>query len=76
MLRGIPKLDTARPEFAHLLTIDGRLAGIWKRTFTPREAGIDLRALRPLARADRAALGKATKRYGAYLEVPVTLSLR
>jgi hypothetical protein len=50
------------------------LNGIWKRTFTPRAAGIELQTYRPLAKAERTAVDKAVKRYEQFLELPVTLS--
>jgi hypothetical protein len=74
VLRNTPKPLPARPEFAHLLSIDGHLNGIWKRTFTPRAAGIELQTYRPLAKAERTAVDKAVKRYEQFLELPVTLS--
>ena len=74
VLRSTPKPLPARPEFAHLLSIDGHLNGIWKRTFTPRTAGIELQTYRPLAKAERAAVDKAVKRYAGFLKLPVMLS--
>lgn len=64
-----------RPEFAHLLSIDGRLAGSWKRTFTARAAGIELRLFRPLKKPERTAVDAAVARYAAFLGVPVSLAV-
>jgi hypothetical protein len=64
-----------RPEFAHLLTIDGCLAGTWKRTFTPRTAGVELRTLRPLTKPERDSVDEAVARYEEFLKLPVTLTL-
>jgi hypothetical protein len=74
VLRGTPTTLGARPEFAHLLSIDGRLTGIWKRTFSARTAGIDLRTFRPLTKPERAAVDNAVKRYATFLGVPVTVA--
>ena len=75
VLQGTPKTLGVRPEFAHLLTIDGRLTGTWKRTFSPRDAGVDLRTFRPLTKPERTALNKTIARYSAYLQLPTTLSV-
>jgi Winged helix DNA-binding domain len=66
--------SSGRPEFAHLLTIDGRLAGSWKRTFGARAAGVELKTFRPLTKAERIAVDDAVERYAAFLGVPVALS--
>lgn len=68
--------NAGRPEVAHLLTIDGRLAGTWRRTFAPRmrTAGVELRTARTLTKAERAAVDDAIARYSAFLGVPVTLA--
>jgi hypothetical protein len=78
---GLPPPATAtgrvdpRPEFAHLLSIDGRLAGTWKRSFTPRTAGVDLRMFRPLKKPERTAIDAAVASYEEFLKLPVTLTL-
>jgi hypothetical protein len=75
VLRDTPKPLPVRPEFAHLLSIDGHLTGIWKRTFGARAAGVELQTYRPLAKAERTAVDKAVKRYAEFLKLPVTLSI-
>ena len=74
VLHGAPSNLGTRPEFAHLLSIDGRLTGTWKRTLSPRAAGVELRTFRPLTKAEHTAVDKAVKRYAEFLELPVTLS--
>jgi hypothetical protein len=70
----IPSRTEARPEFAHLVTIDGWLTGSWKRTTNGRTADVDLRAFRPLKKADRRAIDAAMERYRAFMGRPATLT--
>jgi hypothetical protein len=75
VLHGTPSNLGARPEFAHLLSIDGRLAGTWKRMLSPRASGVELRTFQPLTKAERTSVDKAVKRYAEFLKQPVTLSV-
>jgi hypothetical protein len=80
LLQGSPWAATAppprglRPEFAHLLTLDGWLAGSWKRTMATRRAAIVVRPFRRLKKPERAAVDEAVARYGTFLNMPVALS--
>jgi len=78
VLRGVPwgsdGWADVRPEFAHLLAIDGRLTGTWKRTFSARSAGVELQTFRPLKKPERAAVDDAVSRYSDFLGVPATLT--
>jgi hypothetical protein len=72
----LPALPSpVRPEFAHLLTIDGWLAGSWKRTTNGRTADIEVRSFRPLKKNERAALDAAVERYRAFMALPAKLTV-
>lgn len=74
-------LDTTRPsrrraldEYAHLLVIDGRLRGTWKRAPTSA-AEIRVRPFWPLTRNEVRALATEARRYGRFMDSPVTVSI-
>jgi hypothetical protein len=73
---GVRRLDPeSRDAYAHLLVIDGRLAGIWRRTLTTTAAGVEVVPYRALTRAERGAIEDAAGRYSAFLQVPVTVTM-
>jgi DNA glycosylase AlkZ-like len=63
-----------RQAFSHLLVIDGRIRGTWKRTLGTRTTGIEVRLLRPLNRAETRAAAAEAERFGAFVNAPVALS--
>jgi hypothetical protein len=73
-------LDGSRPSrrrpleaYAHLLVIEGRLRGTWRRG--PRSDGaIEVRPYRPLTRKESQALATEAARYGRFLGMPVVLA--
>jgi hypothetical protein len=71
----LPLLRPVRPEFAHLLTIDGWLAGIWKRTVNGRTADVEVRPFRPLKKPERSALDAAVERYRTFMDRPAKLTV-
>jgi DNA glycosylase AlkZ-like len=64
----------SRGEFAHLLLIDGRIRGTWKRSLGPRGSAIDVRLLRPLSRHETRVTAAEAERFGAFVNAPVTLN--
>jgi winged helix DNA-binding protein len=64
-----------RSEFAHLLTIDGKLRGTWKPTLTRASAHIEVRLFRPLNADEGRALAAEAARYGRFVAMPVNLSI-
>lgn len=56
---------------AYVIVVDGQLVGGWKRSATAKSVSIDLKLLVRLSAAERAALGAAARRYGAFLGAAV-----
>jgi Winged helix DNA-binding domain len=56
------------------LVVDGRSAGIWKRTYKDGEVVITSWPFNKLTATEERALTSAARRYGEFLELPVTLS--
>jgi hypothetical protein len=69
-----PRL-AVRHEFAHLLAIDGRIVGRWKRTLKPRQALVEAQPFRSLTTAEKQALDRAAAKYGRFLNMSVTVSI-
>lgn len=62
--------------FVHQLVIDGRVEGGWNQTTTAKTIAIDVTPYRSLSANHRKAIGAAADRYAAFLERPVTISIR
>ncbi len=63
----------AGAELAHLLIVNGRWLGSWKRSTDPRTCAVAVQPRRPLTKGEQRLLGAELARYGAFLEMPVTL---
>lgn len=61
-------------EFAHLLIVDGRWVGSWKRVIAARSAGIELWPRQKLSVRHRRLVNIEGERYGAFLNRPVQVS--
>jgi hypothetical protein len=57
--------------FSHIVVIDGRVAGTWKRTFQKRAVVLETDFFSPLTTAEKQAVQAAAARFGAFLELPV-----
>jgi len=62
--------------FAHVLTINGKVEGVWKRTISPRVLEIDLVTYRPLTDGEARRLKREADRYGRFLGLPADLRVR
>jgi hypothetical protein len=73
----VPKTATAivegRDAYGHVLVVNGRFAGIWRRRVAGGKLDLEAVPYRPLARDDVRALKAATQQLGAFLNVPATL---
>lgn len=56
-----------------VIILDGRIVGVWKRTFKKGAVVVVLTPFRPLAEAEKEAITGAAYQYGAFLEMPVVL---
>lgn len=66
----------ARSDFFYRpVVIGGKRAGTWRRTITTREAVLDANLFATLDATEMDALQAAADRYGAFLELPVTLKI-
>lgn len=63
------------PSLANMVTVDGRAVGGWKRTATKTAVAVAVKALRKLTRPERDALEQRVAAYGAFHQMPATLTL-
>lgn len=60
--------------FIATVVIDGRVAGLWKKTVRKSGVTITLDPFRPLTKTELKALEKPAARYGQFLGIPVTIA--
>ena len=60
--------------YGHILVIEGRVAGTWRRTLRKSEVAIETNTFAPLTRAESRAVAQAADRYGAFLGLPVVMT--
>ena len=65
---------TSRDLLAHILVIDGQVAGGWRRTLGTKGVAIGLAPVVPLTRAERGAVEEEAERYGRFMERTPTVS--
>lgn len=56
---------------AHVLLIDGQVAGVWKRSLSTTSVTVAFQPVVRLTRAQQRAVEKEARRYGRFLELPV-----
>jgi len=56
-----------RPIFGHVVLVNGRAQGTWKRELAKGEVRITVSMFRPLSKMEKARVGAAAKRYGDFL---------
>jgi hypothetical protein len=61
-------------QFPHLLAIDGRVRGNWRRTRYPQHIALEVRTFTPLSRAERDAVERHAVRYGAFVQNAIEIS--
>jgi len=54
--------------YAHFLTIDGRLAGTWRRVVTKDGVTITVRTMKPVSRSDKTLVAAAAERHAKFME--------
>ena len=59
--------------FAHIMIVDGRIVGGWKRTIQKNAVVIEINLLTHLTKTEQRAVAAAAERYGAFLGLPVSL---
>lgn len=59
--------------YANWLIVDGRYAGVWRRTVSRGRVTVSVRPFVTLSRTHRRALGNIVERYGAFLGLPAIL---
>jgi hypothetical protein len=67
-------LFQGRVIFPHAILLDGLLVGRWRTVMSARSGVVETQLSRPLDPAEEQALGDAVQRYGAFVEMPVTLA--
>jgi hypothetical protein len=60
--------------FHSTIVIDGRIAGVWKRTVKKNSLHITLEPFTPLSEIEQAGVAAAVERYGRFMELPVRLT--
>jgi hypothetical protein len=61
--------------YLHYLIVNGRLAGLWKRTLLPQSVAIEPLLFDLLTKAQQRALRQAAQPFGAFMGLPATLEL-
>jgi hypothetical protein len=59
--------------FSASIVVDGRIAGLWKRTLGKTSVALELQPFRTLPKSRLPALRAVVKRYGAFLGMPVEI---
>lgn len=57
-----------------VIIIEGRIAGTWKRVLKKNLVEIKLNPFRKFTKSESEAIEKAAKRYGAFMQLPVSIS--
>ena len=68
------KLERRESILAQSILVDGRIAGLWKRTLKKNEVVIELAPFGMLKRAQNQAVIEAAHEYGRFLELPIVLT--
>lgn len=63
-----------RPIFGHILVVDGRAAGTWRRELRKDEVVLMFSFFKPISAAARAAVAKAAKPYADYLQLKLRIA--
>jgi hypothetical protein len=59
--------------FAANIVINGRVAGLWKRSIDKHGIALDVTPLRPLKKQERTGIAAAAQRIGRFLDLPVRM---
>jgi hypothetical protein len=73
--KDVKKVNAGGGLLSSCIVLDGRVAGLWKRTLSPKAVTVNVRPFRPLTPREREALAKEAERYAAFLELPLKLVL-
>jgi hypothetical protein len=65
-----------RDAYAHLLCVEGRFGGVWKRAIGRARVDIEVAPYRPLSKALRDAAHEAAERHAAFLGLPPAITFR
>ncbi|XYH93524.1 winged helix DNA-binding domain-containing protein [Sorangium sp. So ce1128] len=57
------------------IVIDGRVAGVWRRTLARRRVAIEANPFEPISKKEQQAVAAAARRYGEFLDLEVELTL-
>jgi hypothetical protein len=60
--------------FAHMIVMNGRIIGTWKRTLAKSAVRVEAKFLHPPSASEQSALNVALERYGEFLGLPVTIT--
>jgi hypothetical protein len=72
----VPSGSHGGVRFQHALIVAGQVAGTWRMRRSPERVSVDIFPLRKLTRIERTQLGQTVERYGRFLGIPVSLSIR
>jgi hypothetical protein len=61
--------------FIYQVLLDSQVIGNWKRAFRKKAAVLTMQLVRAMNSAEKAALDAAAQRYGAFMEMPVSLEV-
>jgi len=60
--------------FTSPLIINGRMTGIWKRSFEKDKVSIETNSFAPLSKSSITGIGTAARKFGKFLQMPVKLT--
>lgn len=72
--RPLPPPTAGATEFPHLVIVNGKWVGSWKRTIAAKTVGVELRLRRRLTQAELATVAAEADRYGAFLNREVVFT--
>jgi len=70
----IQKLGARGSILVNTIVVEGRIAGVWRRTLRKKAVEIELSPFNPLTEAENRAVEIAANRYGEFLDLPVALA--
>jgi len=66
--------EPAKLVFNHLLVVNGRIVGTWKRTVKKNAVVITSNRFTRITKAETSSIAAATRKYGAFLNLPVAMA--
>lgn len=72
----VEKLLSMGSTVTSVFTVDGKIAGVWKRIFGKGKVEVSIKPLRRLEKGEQDAVEQAAFRYGRFLELPIAYTMQ